>query len=150
MGEVKFKNPADAEKEHRDYDLLSLVLIGLDDLNSGSVPQNGIIHMLSVLFAENMDFRAKITTLENEYNIKMTEEIEEEVERMCNLSEGVWEKGVAEGMAKGMAKGESNQLLRVVDKLMSKGMKFDEVVDLLDITSGTAAEIRKKFNNKNV
>lgn len=120
-GETKFKSSADADKEHRDYDLLS------------------------VLFAGNMDFRAKIITLENEYNIKMTEEIEEEVERMCNLSEGVWEKGVAEGMAKGVAKGEINQLIRDVDKLISKGMKFDEVVNLLDIASGTAAEIRKNL-----
>lgn len=79
----------------------------------------------------------------------MTEEIEEEVERMCNLSEGVWEKGMAAGVAKGVAKGEFNQLMRDVVKLMSKGMKFDEIVDLLDISSGTADEIREKLNNKN-
>ena len=102
--------------------------------------------MLSVLFAGNMDFKAKIITLENEYNIKMTEEIEEEVERMCNLSEGVWEKGVAEGMAKG----EINQLMRVVEKLMSKGMKFEEVENLLNITPENASEIKEKLNNKNV
>lgn len=145
-GETKFKSPADAEKERRDYDLLTLVLIGLDDPNSENMSQNGIIRMLSALFAENMDFKAKIIMLENEYNIKMTEEIEEEVERMCNLSEGVWEKGVAEGMVKG----EFNQLVNIIDKLTSKGMKFDEVVNMLDIASDTAAEIRKKFNSKNV
>lgn len=156
-GETKFKNPADAEKERRDYDLLSLVLIGLDDPDSENMSQSGIIRMLSALFAENMDFKAKIIMLENEYNIKMTEEIEEEVERMCNLSEGVWEKGVAEGMAKGMAKGiangvakgEFNQLVNVVDKLMTKGMKFDEIVNMLDIDPSTAAEIRKTIDNKN-
>ena len=140
-GETKFKTAADAEKEHRNYDLLSLVLIGLDDPNSESMPQNSIIRMLSVLFAENMDFKAKIIALENEYNIKMTEEIEEEVERMCNLSEGVWEKGVA--------KGEINQLMRDVGNLMSNGMKFEEIVKVLKISSGTADEIREKLNNKN-
>lgn len=140
-GETKFKNPADAEKDRRDYDLMSLVLIGLDDPNRENMPQSGIIRMLSVLFAGNMDFKAKITTLENEYNIKMTEEIEEEVEYMCNLSEGVWEKGVV--------KGEFNQLVNIANKLMSKGMKFDEVVNMLDISSGTADEIKKKLNNEN-
>ncbi|MCM1382854.1 MAG: hypothetical protein NC192_13030, partial [Muribaculaceae bacterium] len=90
-GETKFESPSDEEKERRDYDLISLVLIGLDDPKSEEL-SNGIIRMLSVLFAEDMNFKAKITALENEYNIKMTEEIEEEVERMCNLSEGVWEK----------------------------------------------------------
>ena len=94
--------------------------------------------MLSMLFAGNMDFKAKIITLENEYNIKMTEEIEEAVERMCNLSEGVWEKA------------EANQLVRIIDKMISKGMKFDEVVNLLDITPDKVSEIKEKLNNKNI
>lgn len=139
-GETKFKSSADAEKERRDYDLLSLVLIGLGDPNGGDMHENGIIRMLSVIFAENMNFKAKITTLENEYNIKLTEEIEEEVERMCNLSEGVWEKGVA--------KGKISQLMFDVDKLMSKGMKFDEIVNLLDITPDDAAKIKEKLYSK--
>lgn len=145
-GETKFKNPADEEKERRDYDLLSLVLIGLDDPDSEDMPQNSIVRMLSVLFAENMDFRSKITTLENDYNIKMTNKIEEEVERMCNLSEGVWEKGIAAGMAKGVIEGKLNQLVHIFETLMSKGMKFDEVVNLLDITPDNAAEIKEKLN----
>ena len=61
---------------------------------------------------------------------------------MCNLSEGVWEKGIAAGVAKG----KLNQLVHVFEKLMSKGMKFDEVVNLLDITPDNAAEIKEKLN----
>ncbi|MCM1329436.1 MAG: hypothetical protein NC253_08360 [Ruminococcus sp.] len=142
-GETKFKSLADEEKERRNYDLISLVLIGLDDPKSEEL-SNGIIRMLSVLFAEDMNFKAKITELENEYNIKMTEEIEEEVERMCNLSEGVWEKGVA----KGVAKGENNMLTRIIANLMSKGMNFDEALNFLDIIPDNADEIKEMINKK--
>lgn len=66
---------------------------------------------------------------------------------MCNLSEGIWEKGIAAGMAKGVIEGKLNQLVHDIEKLMSKGMKFDEVVNLLDITPDNAAEIKKRLSS---
>lgn len=39
---------------------------------------------------------------------------------MCNLSEGIWEKGVAAVMAKAIAEGEVNNYTWIFDKLMSK------------------------------
>ncbi|MCM1380752.1 MAG: hypothetical protein NC192_02355, partial [Muribaculaceae bacterium] len=70
--------------------------------------------------------------------------IEEEVERMCNLSEGVWEKAEA----KGVAKGKISQLMFDVEMLMSNGIKFDEAVRLLKITPNNATEIKKKLEKK--
>ena len=35
--------------------------------------------------------------LENEFNIPMTETLETEVEHMCNLSDGVEQKGIEQG-----------------------------------------------------
>lgn len=57
-------------------------------------------------------------------------------DRMCNLSEGVWEKG------------KTDQLIHDIEKLISKGMTFDEVVNLLDITPDNAAKIKEKLNKK--
>ena len=71
---------------------------------------------------------------------------QKEVDRMCNLSEGVWEKGIAAGMAKGVIEGKLNQLVHIFETLMSKGMKFDEVVNLLDITLDNVTEIKKRLN----
>lgn len=36
---------------------------------------------------------------QEEFNIKMTQELEREVSEMCNLSEGVEQKGIAKGIA---------------------------------------------------
>lgn len=66
---------------------------------------------------------------------------------MCNLSEGIWEKGIAAGMAKGVIEGKLYQLVYDIEKLMSKGMTFDEVADLLDIAPDNAAEIKKRLSS---
>lgn len=58
---------------------------------------------------------------------------------MCNLSEDVWEKGVAEGKIR--------QRVYLVEKLISKGMTFDEAADLLDIDPDNAAEIKKRLDS---
>lgn len=62
---------------------------------------------------------------------------------MCNLSEGIWEKAIAAGMAKG----KLNRLVHDIEKLMSKGMTFDETADLLDIDPDNAVEIKKRLNS---
>ncbi|MCM1328131.1 MAG: hypothetical protein NC253_01705 [Ruminococcus sp.] len=75
---------------------------------------------------------------------------------MCNLSEGVWEKGFAVGFAKGFSKGFSDgfaegefiQLVYGFEMLMSSGMCFDEIADLLDITPDTVAQIRERLYNQ--
>ena len=69
---------------------------------------------------------------------------------MCNLSEGIWEKGVAAGMAKAIAEGEVNNYTWIFDKLMSKGFEFDEVVDLLDVSPETADKVRGNLTPKTV
>lgn len=160
-GEVKFKSAEDAEAERRDYDLMALVLICIGNTDDKALPPEGIIKFLSTIFSESLDFKAKISILEDKYNFKITEEIEEEVDRMCNLSEGIWEKGVAEGMSKGMskgmsegmskgiakgiAKGQLQQLTHDVEMLLSNGMTFDNAVKLLSITPDIADRIRETF-----
>ncbi len=173
-GEVKFKSPEDAEAERRDYDLITLVLIGLGNADDNNLPPNGIVKFLSTIFSENIDFKAKISILEDMYDFKITEEIEEEVDRMCNLSEAIWEKGLAEGMNRGIAKGKAEgisegiakgiakgisegiakgraegqllQLTHDVEMLTSGGIEFDRAIKLLNITPDTADKIREILN----
>ena len=61
-------------------------------------------------------YSVKEKILENEYGITMTYEEKEEVEKMCNLSEYVWEKGLQTGINYG----ELQNLVRMVLKKMRK------------------------------
>jgi len=74
-----------------DYDLMTAVMICLDDENEQ--PQNEILKLLSTVLDKEMTPVQKKTILQNEFNIKMTEELESEVTTMCNLAEGIYEKG---------------------------------------------------------
>lgn len=62
--------------------------------------------------------------LENEYGITMTYEEKEEVEKMCNLSEYVWEKGLTYG--------ELHNLVRMVLKKMRKDVSYEITAELFE------------------
>mgnify|MGYP003280016611 CR=1 FL=1 len=70
--------------------------------------------------------------LENEYGITMTYEEKEEVEKMCNLSEYVWEKGIQEGIQTGINYGELQNLVRMVLKKMRKDVSYEITAELFE------------------
>ena len=56
-------------------------------------------------YRRRYDAAEKKKMLSEEFNIDMTEEIDQEVSCMCNLSEGIFEKGIQAGIVKGRAEG---------------------------------------------
>ena len=74
--------------------------------------------------------------LENEYGITMTYEEKEEVEKMCKLSEYVWEKGLREGREEGLRTGrnygELQNLVRMVLKKMRKDVSYEITAELFE------------------
>ena len=71
------------------YDVLTVVMIytakdivGLED---------DVIKMLSVLLSRNLGAQERMNILENNFHIAMTEKVKQEVDEMCNLSQGVRE-----------------------------------------------------------
>ena len=69
------------------YDLLTVVMIyTADDFMD---LQNDVIKMLSVLLSRNLDAKERMNILQDSFDIKMTEDVKQEVDEMCNLSQGV-------------------------------------------------------------
>lgn len=129
---VKEKNVVGKVKEKEaDYDLLTAVMICLD---SGKEEKEGnhqegteeseILRLLEVLFSTERELKEKEKILENEYGITMTYEEKEEVEKMCNLSEYVWEKGLTYG--------EVQNLVRMVLKKMRKDVSYEITAELFE------------------
>lgn len=92
--------------------------------------------MLEVLFSTEKELKEKEKILENEYGITMTYEEKEEVEKMCNLSEYVWEKGLQtgreEGLRTGINYGELQNLVRMVLKKMRKDVSYEITAELFE------------------
>lgn len=124
---VKEKSVVGKVKEKEaDYDLLTAVMICLD---SGKEEKEGteeseILRLLEVLFSTEKELKEKEKILENEYGITMTYEEKEEVEKMCNLSEYVWEKGLTYG--------ELQNLVRMVLKKMRKDVSYEITAELFE------------------
>lgn len=82
--------------QNENYDLLTAVMICLG--HSGDDKYIGILKLLDVLLSSEKEPEEKKKILQDDFDIKMTRELESEVSELCNLSKGIKEKGIAIGM----------------------------------------------------
>jgi hypothetical protein len=101
-----------------DYDLMEVVVLNLGDADKKN--NREILNLLNVLFSPITPPDDKKKILEDDFNIAMTAEFESEVQRMCNLSKGVYNEGVQQGIQQGMQQG-----IQLLTKLYSLGRVGD-------------------------
>ena len=94
------------------YDLMTAVMICLG--NSDGENYSGVLKLLDVLFSEDLNQEEKRTVLQDDFDIPMTLSIERRLSSMCNLIEGVWQRG----MEKGIEEGAEKALLENIRSLM--------------------------------
>lgn len=87
----------------RHYDLLTVILIGLGDPDDEECTD--ILRLLSVLLSNKIDEQKTKQIMQDEFGIPITEEMGRAVTEMCNLSQGIENRGIAKGLAKGRAEG---------------------------------------------
>ena len=131
----------EAVEQVRNYDLMSAVMICLgdeDDKNYG-----GLLKFLEVLLSEEKSPETKKEILETEFDVPMTQTLESEVRRMCNLSQGVMEKGVAKGIGIGEERGENKATLNAIRNVMNSfKVSADAAMDALHIPEADRAKYR--------
>lgn len=136
----------EAVEQVRNYDLMSAVMICLgdeDDQNYG-----GLLKFLEVLLSEEKSPETKKEILEMEFEVPMTQTLEGEVRYMCNLSQGVLEKGVAKGLQQGMAQGENRAMLTAIRNLMETlGVTSDKAMDALKVPEADRAQYKEQLKN---
>jgi hypothetical protein len=105
-----------------DYDLMEVVVLNLGDADRKN--NREILDLLNVLFSSTTPPDEKKKILEDDFHIAMTEEFESEVQRMCNLSKGVYNEGVQQGIQQGVQQGE-DLFAQLITKLFSLGRVGD-------------------------
>ena len=82
-------------------DLFNFVMIGLDCESSEKLTQSQteseLHQFLGILFSNKLSGKEKIQLLDEKLDIPVDEKIREELNDMCNLSEGIEEKGIKKG-----------------------------------------------------
>ena len=108
------------EENVLNYDLLTALIICLGDADDEK--STGILKLLEVLLSTERSTEEKKKILQGDFDIKMTQELEREVSEMCNLSDGIEQKGIAKGI------GVSIQSL-----MESMGWTIEQAMDALQI-----------------
>ena len=86
-------------------DLFNIVMIGLAKKLPGQGEQYELHRLLGALFAEGLTAGERLNIIKEEYDIPIEQTIEQEVDVMCNLSQGIKEAGIAEGREEGRVEG---------------------------------------------
>ena len=81
-------------------DLFNVVMIGLSDNLPGHDETYELHRLLGTLLSKQMEVNEKLDIMENEYHIPTEKE---ELNIMCNLSQGIKEDGILEGILEGKA-----------------------------------------------
>ncbi|MCI8363120.1 MAG: hypothetical protein HFJ41_08515 [Clostridia bacterium] len=81
-------------------DLLNIVLIGIANELPEHDDKYELHRLLSTLLSMELSVDEKLGIMEKEYSIAVDDRIREDVSAMCNLSQGIREKGRAEGEEK--------------------------------------------------
>lgn len=129
--EIKEKHVSDKTycEKREDYDLIEILMINLGE--DDSCKQTGF---LNELFVRNNSSEEKFKNLKEKYGIEAYEETKGEVIEMCNLGEGLVERGIEQGIEQGMAQGEERKLIENIKTLMKKMQStYEEVAKLLDL-----------------
>lgn len=125
----------DVKEPVRNYDLLSVVMLCLGGADGGNY--DGVLKLLDVLLSAEASQEEKRQVLQQDFNIPMTQTLEAEVEQLCNLSQGVEERGRIKGRAEGRAEGRTEGLLASIRNLMaSMGWSAEQAMDALKVPSG--------------
>ena len=109
------------------YDLLTGIIICLGDVD---YKMTGILKLLEVLLSSERGTKEKQKILQEEFGIRMTQELEREVSEMCNLSDGVEQKGIAKGRTYGIVEGIATSIRNLME---SMGWSIEQAMDALQI-----------------
>ena len=108
------------------YDLLNVVMVNLG--SEAQQAAGSLLKLLTVLFASQKTLEEKKFIISNEFDIKMNSDMAQEVDEMCNLSDGVYEAGKAAGMAKGQAEGEAKKSRETALEMLKDGEKLSKII----------------------
>ena len=132
----------------KNYDLLSVLLLCPGDPVSQS--SEGILKLLGVLLSSEIKANDKKKLLEQEFHIEMNRTMEREVEQMCNLSQGVEQRGIQKGIQKGIQEGMKKGIFESIQNLMdTMNWSAKDAMDALRIKEEDRFQYIELLNDRN-
>ena len=112
-------------------DLFHIIMIGIGK----ELPEHNEIYelhrLLGTLFSKELGRKDKLGILKVEYGI--AEELREDVNEMCNLSQGIKEDGIAIGRKDGIAIGEAKAQAALIGNMHKNGFTVEQIAAATDM-----------------
>ena len=132
-----------------DLELLNIIMIGIAESLSEKEENYGLHRLLSVLLSASLEAEEKLDIIEKEYDIPIEDDIREEVEEMCNLSQGIKEKafeggylmGQEEGRESGYAEGKQNGYAEAVCLMYESGLSIEQIAGIIKMSADKVNEL---------
>ncbi len=84
------------------YEILTAIIINISGKHDTDGTSSELIRMLTDLFDERLNGADKISKLKDDYGLKLTWEVESEVQEMCTYATAMENKGIEKGIEKGL------------------------------------------------
>lgn len=121
-------------------DLLNIILIGLSDHLPDHDTEHALHRLLGALFSTELSVHEKLNIIESEYDIPTTGKISEGVNTMCNLSQGIRERGQREGRMEGRAEREAG----IISSMYQKGYSVEQIAEVVEREPHVVQELLEK------
>ena len=120
------------------YDLMNIVMLCLG--SSDNIEDNAL-GMLNTLLSDTMSSSERIEILDKKFDFDMSPDDKKEVSEMCNVSRGVYDKGMDRGITLGIDKSTLNS----ISKMMSTfNITIDRAMDIVEVPD----EKREYYKNQ--
>lgn len=87
--------------------------------------KNQLLKLMNVLLDSETPVDVKEESIEKDFGIPMTEKVKTEVNNMCNLSDGIYEKGIEKGIQKGIDEKKNE----IIDRMISRNLPDELIID---------------------
>jgi hypothetical protein len=98
------------------YDLLSVIMICFGEAEGQAKPD--ILSLLSTVFSSTLTVKEKQTTLQDTFEIDLTQGLRKEMNAMCNFSDVIEARGEVRGEVRGIMRGEARANLKSIQNIM--------------------------------
>ena len=113
-------------------DLINIVMIGL----AKELPEHDetyeLHRLLGALLSQELSVDEKLSIIGNEYDIPIEENMRKDVSAMCNLGEGIEEKGIAIGREEGRIEGHKEGEAGLILKMYKNGLSAEQIASATD------------------
>ena len=120
-----------------DLNLLNIIMIGIAKNLPEKEEKYELHRLLSALLSSSLEAEEKLDIIEKEYDIPIEDDIREEVEEMCNLSQGIKEKAF-EG---GYTEGKQNGYAEAVCLMYESGLSIEQIAGIIKMSADKVNEL---------